>query len=158
MESANVFGLDPFLVLGVATLGSGAVGWLLGPFVGERVFGLVHWRVGGWVGEVRFIFSFFFSSFFFLFFLEDWIGLGWLGLSFLKLFGWVKGGGRVVRMECHANERLRILERERFLQEDQETQGRSGGGLVGEPGAGLLWGEDWECQGVSELDEGSEGV
>ena len=71
MESVNVFGLDPFLVLGVATLGSGAVGWLLGPFVGERVFGLVYWRVGGWVGEVRFFF--FFLSFFLSFFLLFWV-------------------------------------------------------------------------------------
>ena len=48
----GLFGLDPFIVLGLATAGSGALGWLLGPFVGNAVFGMVHRRVGGQIAEV----------------------------------------------------------------------------------------------------------
>ncbi|KAL9076792.1 MAG: hypothetical protein Q9161_000777 [Pseudevernia consocians] len=51
MEQFNVFGLDPFLVLGLVTMGSGAVGWLLGPFLGNAVFGMVHRRVGLQIAE-----------------------------------------------------------------------------------------------------------
>ncbi|MCJ1462726.1 TIM23 complex component [Pseudocyphellaria aurata] len=38
----GVFGLDPFIVLGLATAASGAVGWLIGPFVGNAVFTIIH--------------------------------------------------------------------------------------------------------------------
>lgn len=37
-------GLDPFIVLGIATAASGAIGWLIGPFVGNAVFGLRYRR------------------------------------------------------------------------------------------------------------------
>ncbi|MCJ1482113.1 TIM23 complex component [Schaereria dolodes] len=43
----QLFGLEPMMVLGLATVASGAVGWLLGPFVGNAVFGVVYRRVGG---------------------------------------------------------------------------------------------------------------
>lgn len=43
IDSLNLFGLDPFLILGLTTAASGAVGWLLGPFLGNAVFGIV-WR------------------------------------------------------------------------------------------------------------------
>ena len=46
-------GLDPFLLLGLATAGSGAVGWLLGPFVGNAVFGLSHRKLGAQIADVR---------------------------------------------------------------------------------------------------------
>lgn len=46
-------GLDPFLLLGLATAGSGAVGWLLGPFVGNAVFGLSHRKLGAQIAAVR---------------------------------------------------------------------------------------------------------
>ncbi|KAI9833487.1 MAG: hypothetical protein M1819_003645 [Sarea resinae] len=36
--SGQFFGLDPFVVLGIATAVFGASGWLLGPFFGERLF------------------------------------------------------------------------------------------------------------------------
>ncbi|KAB8233440.1 TIM23 complex component [Aspergillus alliaceus] len=39
---AQVMGLDPFVVLGMATAACGAVGWLIGPFVGNAVWGLVN--------------------------------------------------------------------------------------------------------------------
>lgn len=52
IEHVNFFGLDPFLMLGLVTLGSGAVGWLLGPFVGNAVFGMAHRRVGVQIAEV----------------------------------------------------------------------------------------------------------
>ncbi|KAJ5143267.1 uncharacterized protein N7515_002054 [Penicillium bovifimosum] len=39
---ASVMGLDPFIVLGLATAACGAVGWLLGPAVGNGIWGLVY--------------------------------------------------------------------------------------------------------------------
>lgn len=51
-QLGGLFGLDPFIVLGLATAGSGAVGWLLGPFVGNAVFGMVHRGVRGQIAEV----------------------------------------------------------------------------------------------------------
>lgn len=41
---AQVMGLDPFVVLGLATAACGAVGWLVGPAVGNGVWGLVYRR------------------------------------------------------------------------------------------------------------------
>ena len=41
---ATFFGLDPFILLGLATAASGAVGWLIGPFVGNAVFGFIFRR------------------------------------------------------------------------------------------------------------------
>lgn len=41
---AQVMGLDPFVVLGMATAACGAAGWLVGPFVGNAVWGLVYRR------------------------------------------------------------------------------------------------------------------
>ena len=38
------------MVLGFCVLGSGGVGWLLGPFVGNAVFG---WRYRGLRGEIE---------------------------------------------------------------------------------------------------------
>jgi import inner membrane translocase subunit TIM23 len=37
-----VMGLDPFVVLGLATAACGAAGWLVGPVVGNGVWGLVY--------------------------------------------------------------------------------------------------------------------
>ncbi|KAJ5591364.1 hypothetical protein N7450_005336 [Penicillium hetheringtonii] len=41
---AQVMGLDPFVVLGMATAACGAVGWLAGPMVGNGIWGLVYRR------------------------------------------------------------------------------------------------------------------
>ncbi|KAL2852984.1 Presequence translocated-associated motor subunit pam17, mitochondrial [Aspergillus pseudodeflectus] len=41
---AQVMGLDPFVVLGMATAACGAVGWLVGPFLGNAIWGLVNRR------------------------------------------------------------------------------------------------------------------
>lgn len=41
---AQVMGLDPFVVLGLATAACGALGWLVGPVVGNGVWGLVYRR------------------------------------------------------------------------------------------------------------------
>ncbi|OOQ91540.1 Presequence translocated-associated motor subunit pam17, mitochondrial [Penicillium brasilianum] len=41
---AQVMGLDPFVVLGMATAACGAAGWLVGPAVGNGVWGLVYRR------------------------------------------------------------------------------------------------------------------
>ena len=51
-ESMNLFGLDPFLLLGMATMASGAVGWLLGPFIGNAVFGVMWRRLRGQIAAV----------------------------------------------------------------------------------------------------------
>lgn len=66
MDQMNVFGLDPVVVLGLITAGSGGVGWLLGPFLGNAVFGMAHRRVGAQIAEVSF------CSGFFLFFFVVW--------------------------------------------------------------------------------------
>ncbi|KAJ5787658.1 hypothetical protein N7457_002648 [Penicillium paradoxum] len=39
---ASVMGLDPFIVLGLATAACGAVGWLVGPALGNGIWGLVY--------------------------------------------------------------------------------------------------------------------
>ena len=51
-ELMNIFGLDPFLVLGAFTAISGGVGWLLGPFVGNVIFGIVYRRIRGSIAAV----------------------------------------------------------------------------------------------------------
>ncbi|KAI4254919.1 MAG: hypothetical protein LQ352_002816 [Teloschistes flavicans] len=45
-------GLDPILMLAVVTAGSAAMGWLLGPFVGEGVFRVMHRGRGGVWGKM----------------------------------------------------------------------------------------------------------
>ncbi|KUL87653.1 hypothetical protein ZTR_05882 [Talaromyces verruculosus] len=44
---AQVMGLDPFIVLGLATAACGALGWLIGPILGNTVWGLVHRQYRG---------------------------------------------------------------------------------------------------------------
>ena len=51
--------LDPFILLGLATAGSGAVGWLMGPFVGNAVFGIAHRKLGTQIAAVCYPFIFF---------------------------------------------------------------------------------------------------
>lgn len=51
-ELMNIFGLDPFLALGAFTVVSGGVGWLLGPFVGNIIFGVVYRRIRGAIAAV----------------------------------------------------------------------------------------------------------
>lgn len=41
---SQVMGLDPFVVLGLATAACGALGWLVGPIVGNGLWGLVYRR------------------------------------------------------------------------------------------------------------------
>lgn len=49
---AQVMGLDPFVVLGLATAACGAVGWLAGPMVGNGIWGLVYRKFGPSVATV----------------------------------------------------------------------------------------------------------
>lgn len=46
-------------MLGLSTVGSGGVGWLLGPFLGNAVFGVVYGRLGGQIAEVSCLIFFF---------------------------------------------------------------------------------------------------
>lgn len=39
---AQAMGLDPLVVLGLATAACGAVGWLVGPFLGNAIWGLIY--------------------------------------------------------------------------------------------------------------------
>ncbi len=108
-------------MLGLVTLGSGAVGWLLGPFVGNAVFGMAHRRVGGQIAEVS-------------------------GVEWNELHVMLCGGGLGLYELCsldhdfcfsflvgrNANEGVGAIEGERFLQTDKEAQGRSVGRVVGE--------------------------
>lgn len=50
--SGQVLGLDPFVVLGLATVGCAAAGWLIGPVLGGTVFGFWYRRFGAQVAEV----------------------------------------------------------------------------------------------------------
>ena len=43
---ASQFGLDPVIMMGIATAGFGAAGILVGPMVGSGIFGLVHRGAG----------------------------------------------------------------------------------------------------------------
>lgn len=49
-----VMGLDPFVVLGLATAACGAAGWLVGPIVGNGVWGLVYRKFKPSVNTVSF--------------------------------------------------------------------------------------------------------
>lgn len=51
-QLGGLFGLDPFIVLGLATASSAGVGWLAGPFLGNAVFGVVYRRFRGQITEV----------------------------------------------------------------------------------------------------------
>jgi len=42
---SQVMGLDPFVVLGLATAVCGAAGWLVGPFLGNAIWGLSYRRL-----------------------------------------------------------------------------------------------------------------
>lgn len=48
----QVFGLDPFVVLGLTTAGFGAIGWLAGPFVGGAAFNVLNRRFRAQIAEV----------------------------------------------------------------------------------------------------------
>jgi import inner membrane translocase subunit TIM23 len=50
---AQVMGLDPFIVLGLATAACGALGWLAGPVLGNTAWGLVNRRFRAGVAVVR---------------------------------------------------------------------------------------------------------
>lgn len=45
METWQPFGLDPFIVLGLSTMGFGVVGWLVGPIFGSTVFNVLYRRL-----------------------------------------------------------------------------------------------------------------
>jgi import inner membrane translocase subunit TIM23 len=40
--SAQLGGLDPFMLMGLSTFGMMAVGWLIGPIFGNQVFSLAY--------------------------------------------------------------------------------------------------------------------
>ncbi|KAF1815963.1 mitochondrial import protein Pam17 [Eremomyces bilateralis CBS 781.70] len=40
--AAQMVGLDPFIVMGLSTMGLGAVGWLLGPLLGNALFNIMY--------------------------------------------------------------------------------------------------------------------
>ncbi|KAI4241910.1 MAG: hypothetical protein L6R40_004309 [Gallowayella cf. fulva] len=54
----SIFGVDPIFMLGIATVATGGVGWLLGPFVGEGVFRMVYRREWGRMAEVSLYYNF----------------------------------------------------------------------------------------------------
>jgi import inner membrane translocase subunit TIM23 len=43
---AQMLGLDPFITLGLGTFACGAIGWLLGPFLGNALFNMYYKRLG----------------------------------------------------------------------------------------------------------------
>ena len=61
-ESTSFFGLDPIIVMGLTVVGSGGTGWLLGPFLGEMVFGWRYRQLKAGMAEVRVPFNYSFYS------------------------------------------------------------------------------------------------
>ncbi|KAI9809380.1 MAG: TIM23 complex component [Pycnora praestabilis] len=51
----QVFGLDPLVVLGLATASFGAVGWFAGPLIGGTAFNMVN---GRWKGQIAAVSSY----------------------------------------------------------------------------------------------------
>ena len=49
---SQVMGLDPFVVLGLSTAVCGAAGWLVGPFLGNAIWGLSYRRLKNGVAVV----------------------------------------------------------------------------------------------------------
>lgn len=46
---AQMIGLDPMIVMGLSTIGFGAIGWLLGPLFGNAVFNVLYRK---WVPDI----------------------------------------------------------------------------------------------------------
>ncbi len=51
---AAAIGLDPLIVLGLSTTGLAALGWLIGPFVGNAVFGIYYRNLRNEIARVRY--------------------------------------------------------------------------------------------------------
>ena len=51
--SSFMFGLDPFIAMGIVCFGFGAIGWLMGPFAGGLFFRTTHRRVAKSMEAVR---------------------------------------------------------------------------------------------------------
>lgn len=48
----TIFGMDPLIVFGLATISSGAAGWLAGPALGGAVFNVVKSRYREQIAQV----------------------------------------------------------------------------------------------------------
>lgn len=53
---ATTLGLDPLIVMGLSVIGTGCVGWLLGPALGDAVFRLANRKIGAQIAQVGFLF------------------------------------------------------------------------------------------------------
>lgn len=53
--SAQLGGFDPFMLMGLSTLGMMAVGWLIGPIFGNQVFNLAYRGVLGEFTRVSYV-------------------------------------------------------------------------------------------------------
>lgn len=51
--AAQAVGLDPIVVLGLATFGFAGVGWLLGPFMGTAIFNVANKSIKPEMMKVR---------------------------------------------------------------------------------------------------------
>ena len=56
-QIAALTGLDPFIAIGLTMTAIGGVGWLMGPFVGNTVFGLWKRNLRGEIARVRTAFT-----------------------------------------------------------------------------------------------------
>ncbi|KAK8218756.1 mitochondrial import protein Pam17-domain-containing protein [Phyllosticta capitalensis] len=48
---ATTLGLDPLIVMGLSVIGTGCVGWLLGPALGDAVFRLANRKIGAQIAQ-----------------------------------------------------------------------------------------------------------
>lgn len=53
--SQMIMGMDPLIMFGLATLSCGAVGWLAGPVLGSRAFGLMNGKHMAQIAEVSLV-------------------------------------------------------------------------------------------------------
>lgn len=50
--SQAMLGIDPFIFYGAVTVGCGALGWLLGPFLGQAIWKVLHRRKASLIKQV----------------------------------------------------------------------------------------------------------
>lgn len=48
-----LIGLDPLITMGIMTIASGGIGWLMGPTIGGRIFKLRYRSMSRMIAEVR---------------------------------------------------------------------------------------------------------
>lgn len=126
----TIMGMDPLIMMGLATIASGAAGWLVGPAIGGAAFNVVKSRYRQQIAQVSF---------------------------FRPYERTNKGPFRYVQ-RMNADEDDVYIAREGIPDPDQEEPCRPELTECEQPGPGLLRREDWKRTGLSSVVEGPAGV